>query len=151
MNRRIVLQAPAMALIAVAAGMSESQRPPSNGGATVGQSPTASFAKPLDALPVRRSKGNAFRPVVTGTTADGEPLEVHETTLAPGAIPHPPHAHRHEEMFLIREGNVEVTIAGKSTQLGPGGVAFVHSLDRHGIRNVGSAPARYFVIALGRQ
>ena len=55
-------------------------------------------------------------------------------------MPHPPHHHLHEEMFLVREGTLEATISGKSTRLGPGSVAFVGSNDEHGIRNPGTTP-----------
>jgi mannose-6-phosphate isomerase-like protein (cupin superfamily) len=34
--------------------------------------------------------------------------------------------------------------------LGPGSVVFVASNEEHGIRNAGSTPAQYFVIALGK-
>ena len=101
-------------------------------------------------LPVRSSGENSFRSILDGETHEGFPIEVHATELAPGALPHPGHRHRHEEMFLIREGTVEVTIEGKGTQLGPGSVAFIASNEEHAIRNVGSTRAKYFVIALGR-
>jgi len=101
-------------------------------------------------LPVHKDSGNEFRPVLEGETHSGFPLEVHESLLAPGSMPHPPHRHVSEEMFLIREGAVQVTINGKSSQLGPGSVAFIASNDEHGIRNVGTTPAQYFVIALGK-
>jgi uncharacterized cupin superfamily protein len=50
-------------------------------------------------------------------------IELHETGLPPGGAPHPPHHHVHEEMVLIREGTMAVTIAGSSAKLGPGSVA----------------------------
>ena len=52
-------------------------------------------------------------------------------------------------MWLIREGTVELTVEGKSTQMGPGSVGFVRSNEEHGIKNVGTAPATYFVVAVG--
>ena len=88
-------------------------------------------------------------PVLNGLTHSGFHIELHETQLAPGARPHPPHHHVHEEIFLIREGNVTVTINGKSTAIGPGGVAYIASNVEHGIVNTGHSDARYFVIALG--
>lgn len=100
-------------------------------------------------LPVNTSGENRYRPILEGTTHEGWRLEAHETDLAPGGMPHPAHRHRQEEMFLIREGTVEVTIAGRSARLGPGGVAFIASNEEHGIRNAGSTHAEYFVLALG--
>ncbi len=107
-----------------------------------------SEALPYSHLPVRRSGENAFREIFHGLTHENFRIEVHETTLAPGGRPHPPHHHRHEEMFLIREGTVEVTIAGRNTRLGSGAAAFVASMDEHGIKNVGSGRARYFVVEM---
>jgi mannose-6-phosphate isomerase-like protein (cupin superfamily) len=53
-------------------------------------------------------------------------------------------------MFLIREGTLEVTIKGQTTRLGPGSVGFVGSNDEHGVRNTGTTPAEYFVVAFGK-
>jgi quercetin dioxygenase-like cupin family protein len=93
---------------------------------------------------------NRGRPILEGQTHAGVPIELHETELAPGQMPHPAHHHVHEEMILVREGTMEVTIAGKSAKLGPGSVGFVASGEEHGWRNVGTERARYFVLALGR-
>ena len=57
--------------------------------------------------------------------------------------------HVHSEMWLIREGTVELRVNGTSYRLGPGSVGFVHSNDEHGIKNVGTTPATYFVVAVG--
>ncbi len=106
---------------------------------------------PFGDLRVEKSGDNSFRPVLEGLTHSGCQIEVHETDLAPGSRPHPAHHHAHEEMFLVREGTIEVTINGSSTKLGPGSVAFVASNDEHGIRNAGETHAQYFVIALGKE
>ena len=100
-------------------------------------------------LPARTSDGHTGHPVLDGMTHAGCHIELHETTLAPGAMPHPLHHHEHEEMFFIREGTLDVTIAGKTSPLAPGSVAFVASNDEHGIRNVGTEPAQYFVLEIG--
>jgi mannose-6-phosphate isomerase-like protein (cupin superfamily) len=109
-----------------------------------------SKAFPYEELPVRKMNGNEQRPVLDGELHTGFNLEVHQTRLAPGGMPHPPHHHLHEEMFLIREGTVEVTISGHITRMGPGSVGFVGSNDEHGVRNVGATHAEYFVVALGK-
>ena len=105
---------------------------------------------PFEKLPVTADPGGAeFRPVMKGKLATDELLEVHETTLPPGGMPHPAHHHEHSEMWLVREGNVELTINGQGHRIGPGGVGFVHSNDEHGIKNVGTTAAKYFVVAIG--
>jgi mannose-6-phosphate isomerase-like protein (cupin superfamily) len=55
----------------------------------------------------------------------------------------------HEELFLMMKGSLAVTIAGKTTEIGPGSAAFVHSGELHGVRNPGTTPAQYFVVAIG--
>jgi mannose-6-phosphate isomerase-like protein (cupin superfamily) len=104
---------------------------------------------PFEKQTPRKSGSAEFREILKGKVATGESIEVHQTTLLPAAMPHPPHRHVHSEMWLIREGTVELTVEGKSTQMGPGSVGFVHSNDEHGIRNVGTGPATYFVVEIG--
>jgi quercetin dioxygenase-like cupin family protein len=111
--------------------------------------PMPSGTFPFEKLPVNASNGAQFRPVLKGKLATGESLETHETTLPPGGAPHPPHRHVHSEMWLIREGTVELNINGERHRLGPGAVGFVRSNEEHGISNVGDKPATYFVVAVG--
>ena len=87
--------------------------------------------------------------ILTGDTHSGHRMDLHESELPGGIAPHPPHKHLHEEMLFIREGQMEVTINGQSTLLGPGGCAYIASNDLHGFRNPGTVPSKYFVLALG--
>jgi len=103
-----------------------------------------------DELPVHEKNGNQSRPIMSGELHNGCYLEVHQTRLPPGGMPHPAHHHVHEEMFLIREGTLEVTINGQITHLGPGSVGFAGSNDEHGVRNIGTTHAEYFVVAFGK-
>lgn len=112
-----------------------------------GALPSATFE--FEKLPVQESGHAAVRHILKGKLATGEAVEVHETTLPPNGYPHPPHHHVHSEMWLIREGAVQLTINGKSQVIGPGGLGFVRSNEEHGIRNVGSGPANYYVVAIG--
>ncbi|HTZ58325.1 MAG TPA: cupin domain-containing protein [Acidobacteriaceae bacterium] len=108
-----------------------------------------SFVKPFGELPVKQNGPNQSRPILDGVLHDGEHLEVHETILAAGSEPHPPHRHVHEELFLLVKGNVAVTIEGKTTVIGPGSAAFVQSNQLHGVHNPGPEKAQYFVVATG--
>jgi mannose-6-phosphate isomerase-like protein (cupin superfamily) len=49
----------------------------------------------------------------------------------------------------MMQGQLAVTISGKTTVIDPGGAAFVHSGELHGVRNPGTTPAQYFVVAIG--
>lgn len=103
-------------------------------------------------LPVHRSpNGNITRPVIRGVLATGEMVEIHETMLMPGQMPHPAHKHAHSEFMMIREGTVEFIMDSHSKQVGPGGVLYAASNEMHGLKNVGTTPANYFVIAIGRE
>jgi quercetin dioxygenase-like cupin family protein len=115
------------------------------------EAPIPSQVFRFEDLPVESGGGNSLRRILDGKTHSGYRIEMHETDLAPGAMPHPAHHHAHEEVFLVREGTLEVTIAGRASRLGPGSVAYVASNDEHGIKNAGATHAQYFVIALGTE
>lgn len=102
-------------------------------------------------LLVKENGKNRSRAVLNGKTLKNFPIEMHETELAAGDAPHPPHHHEHVELMMIREGSLEVTIAGKVSVLTPGSVAFVAPNEEHGWRNVGGTTAHYFVMTLGRE
>jgi quercetin dioxygenase-like cupin family protein len=120
--------------------------------ALAADSPTlTSFIKPFSELPVKQNGQNESRSILDGVTHSGEHLEVHETTLAPGGSPHPPHRHEHEELLLMMKGTLAVTIEGKTAVIGPGGATYFHSNDLHGVHNPGTETAQYFVVAIGIQ
>ena len=83
-----------------------------------------------------------------GMEHSGFNLEAHETVLGPGVETHPPHSHEHEEIIVVVEGTVEVTVEGKSEMVEPGSVIYYEPNRSHNLRNAGTTPCRYYVIEL---
>jgi (S)-ureidoglycine aminohydrolase len=87
------------------------------------------------------------RQVLEGKTFALSYFEIHTSTLEPGKAPHPPHVHAdQEELMIVKEGHVKITIAGMSKVLGPGSIAFAMPGDEHGIENAGNTKATYYIL-----
>jgi quercetin dioxygenase-like cupin family protein len=147
LNRRDMLVA--MSAFAALGGLAQAQGGPAAGpDGVLSKSTVFSF----DSLkPVTNPSSSVGRQVMSGTLPTGEFIEVHETMLPAGKMPHPPHKHRHSELLLIREGKLEYLNDGVPQMVGPGGVVFSASNILHGLKNVGDTPANYFVVAIGVQ
>lgn len=79
-------------------------------------------------------------------TATLDQFVVQMSSLDPGKSPHPPHQHVDEEMIMIKEGTLEISLNGKLQRVGPGSLVFVASNDLHGWTNVGTERANYWVL-----
>ncbi len=101
-------------------------------------------------LPVTTNGQNRQRRMFTAKTHTGFKIESHQSDIAPGEVNHPPHQHLREEMMLIREGTMELTISGKPYRLGPGDVGVIGSNEIHNAKNVGATRAEYFIVNIGR-
>lgn len=75
-------------------------------------------------------------------------FECHVTTIKPGEAPHAPHHHPDEEILLLKEGLLDITINGRTQRATPGTIVFVTANDEHGWRNAGETNATYYVMRL---
>jgi quercetin dioxygenase-like cupin family protein len=87
----------------------------------------------------------ARRDFFDGPTNTLENFECHVTSLNPGAIAHLPHRHPDEELIVVKEGTLEVTINDTAQQASAGSIFFYASNDLHGMKNVGTTMATYYV------
>ena len=111
------------------------------------------MAQPIDSkayvwndAPVTKKSNVEQRVLLNGTTTDFSQFKLHATTLPARQAPHPAHKHDDEELIIIKEGELTVTIAGKTKTLGAGSVALMMPGDEHGFENKSDAPATYYVL-----
>ena len=84
--------------------------------------------------------------ILEGSTTSLSYFESHVTSIQPGKSPHPPHTHAdQEELIIVKEGKIKVTINGISNVLGPGSVAYAMPGEEHGMVNVGDEQATYYI------
>jgi quercetin dioxygenase-like cupin family protein len=103
----------------------------------------------LKDLKPETSEGHAYIPVFEGTTSNGQHMTLHESFLGPGGTVHGAYSHPGDEMFLVREGTLEVEMEGKHSQVAAGGIAYVASNTVYSIRNSSKEWTRYFVFLFG--
>ena len=97
-------------------------------------------------MPVKETKTGASRDFFKAPTATLDQLECHVTTVKAGEASHAAHSHPEEELIIVKEGTIESNQNGEVKRVGPGSIIFEASNQMHGMRNVGSTPAAYFVI-----
>ncbi|WP_221033110.1 cupin domain-containing protein [Actomonas aquatica] len=100
-----------------------------------------------DALPVEQTNSGERREIFAGEGADASRILVHATTLNPGQRPHAPHTHDDmEEMIVVKEGRLTITVGELTKEVGPGSVAIALAGDPHGWSNTGDEPVTYYVL-----
>lgn len=99
-----------------------------------------------DALKATPTAAGEVRSVFNGPTPTLTRLDLHITTLNPGEAPHPPHKHPQEELMILKEGTLEAFQEGKTNRVEAGGIVFCSSNEIHGLRNVGTNRATYYVL-----
>jgi quercetin dioxygenase-like cupin family protein len=87
------------------------------------------------------------RHVFDNPTVAMDKLEVHITTLNPGSESHPVHRHPWEEILIVKDGDFEISMNGRTQHAGPGALVFFASNDPHKARNIGKTPGTYYVLS----
>ncbi len=147
MNRRDVVQG--LALLPMLSTVSSAQTPAATKSC---EEPVLAHCKafPFETLPIRYSDAGApTRQILEGRVPTGEVIELHETTLGPGKIPHPPHRHPHAELLLVRSGTIVFITESAPVRVTAGGAAYCAPNELHGFKNVGDGEAMYFVVKVG--
>jgi len=101
---------------------------------------------PWNKLKVTKKASGEGRPIAEGSGKALSYMEWHATTIEAGKAPHPPHKHDDEELIIIKEGQLRVTIKDSSKLLGPGSIAVFMPGDKHGLLNTGNTKASYYVL-----
>jgi quercetin dioxygenase-like cupin family protein len=76
-------------------------------------------------------------------------LEMHESTIEPGAQHEAVGTHLHSEIWLLREGTAELTTNGVARTMVEGDVGICCAGDKHFIANTSDKPVTYFVVTVG--
>lgn len=112
------------------------------------KSPTLMSSSVFDweKVAVKETASGSTRDFFRQPTATLDQLECHVTTVKPGEAAHAAHSHPEEELIIVKEGTLESTQKGEVKRAGPGSIIFEAASELHGIRNIGSTPATYYVI-----
>jgi quercetin dioxygenase-like cupin family protein len=149
MDRRNLFAAFSAFAAMTAAGTA--QAAPRTGFQTTAQLSKSQVFKYAD-IPVRKfPNGGTQRPIMSGTLPTGEFIEIHESMLPAGQMPHPPHKHPNTEILFIQAGTLEYLDAGKMIAVTANDVVFSASNISHGLKNVGTTPASYIVCSISKQ
>ncbi len=97
--------------------------------------------------PVTISEDRESRKILEGTSPHLEYLEIHATTQFIGAKTKPAHANEDiEELIIVKEGLLKITIEDESTIMGAGSVILLMPRQMHSLKNVGDIPLTYYVM-----
>jgi len=109
--------------------------------------PVTSGVYQWSTLQVEAQSDRETRNLMEGKSAHLDYLEIHATTQKVGATPRPPHANDDiEEIILVKDGVLKMTIGNQSAVLGAGSVILILPKEMHTLENIGDTPLTYYVI-----
>ena len=100
-----------------------------------------------DSLVEKKHNGLTTRSIIEGSTSSLSWFEVTAITLEPGKASPALNVHDGiEVLFIIKEGQVNITEYGINKVMGAGSIAFAMTGTVHGISNAGNTNATYYVL-----
>jgi len=105
-------------------------------------------------FPLAENKEKGWKPyhMFHGPTRILDQMGCHVSVLSPGHSPHPPHAHREEELLMVLDGEAELIIAAspddpspRFERMRPGRIIYYPAFQHHTLRNVSDAPVSYLM------
>ena len=105
--------------------------------------------RPADMPAHKNANGSESWNVLRGRLPTGEQIALHVSMQPAGTPPNPVHRIDHSEIICLREGALDFQHDGTTEHATQGDVLLVAKGTVHGVRNVGTGPAVYFVIAVG--
>ena len=105
-------------------------------------------------LPLAERPEGGWQPhkLFRGATPIIDDMKCHAAVLSAGHSPHPPHAHKEEELLIVLDGEAELLIADEPSYDGarvervrPGHFAYYPAFQHHTIRNPGPSPLTYLM------
>jgi XRE family transcriptional regulator, regulator of sulfur utilization len=146
-RRDVMMMLPALAA-AQAAHAEQAATAPQTAGQGPQTTPLPAKVYHSSAIPYKGDEKKKARRFFYGPEQSGYNLEMHETVLGPGVETHPPHTHPHQEIIIVIEGTVQVSMDGRADTVEAGSVIFYEPNRPHNLRNTGTTPARYYVVEL---
>lgn len=102
---------------------------------------------PWNQYPAKQNNGRESRTVLSGHTTDLARLNIHTSLLPAGQTNHPLQAYNdREEVVIIKEGSLKVTVNDSSKTLGPGSIVLIEAGDKQQFQNASDKPASYCVL-----
>lgn len=100
-----------------------------------------------NAKPIQNKTGER-KNILKGTTLDLSGLQIHTSTLLPGIVNHPPAVYNdREELVIVKEGILTLTINDTSKLLKEGGLALIEAGDKQNCTNNSGQPVTYYVLS----
>lgn len=95
-----------------------------------------------------KNKTGEKKDILKGNTLDLSGLQIHTSTLESGLTNHPPVVYNDlEELIIVKEGSLTLSINDTSKILGEGGLALIVAGDKQNCSNNSGKPVTYYVLS----